>query len=829
MVDSRERLPHLFSRQKALSIPRVPKGGGVLPDVPRRGDPQQHAQRLTGEFDAAVEALNAALAAREIASTVAGAVVELVFLAGIKIKFESLEAFRCEILKVSEDPGGTRVLLFVPAAKYANFKKRFSDYSGPGRTQTGNLLNQRFVDALEAIRAGTLAEYWTGKSENLPQGGNSVWWEIWVVGHRADIFVAAAEAANLRLSEFEPLVFSERAVFLAYGTPDAVYRTILATAAIAELRPYYGIAGIVEGAEPEFQADVAEDLARRRVAPSRLAPYITILDQGVNSAHPLLAGILDPADVLALNGWPSVGSKQHGNGMAGLSAFGDQLRHAVLHNAEILAAARLESVRILPDPDLPANPPGTYGAVTRQGAALAVANAPDRKRIFCLAASEDYAEPYPSAWSAAIDQICFGDEAATISEKQLFFVCSGNLLPILASGYTARNEQESCVSPAQAWNALTIGAMTDLTQIAPGGKDGAVALAPADDLSPSSRTSLVWDDAAGKWPIKPDLVMEGGNCAQYPGDPMAEVFGEQGEFGQLSLAMDRMKGNLFQVFGETSGATALAANLASQVWAESPNRWPETVRALLVHAAKHTQAMQARFPGEAKGQTRRRMRAFGYGKPDAEMAISSVRSHAVVIHEADIQPFRPDGQDAKINEAVLFDLPIPSATLLADHQDAAFTLRVTLSFFVEPNPGGRSYRGSYSYASHQLRFEIQEPGELLRDFRTRIGKDAVADDTDVDLEDLQEAVEPGAWFVGPQTRQLSTVQSDWLRESGATLAKRRKIAVYPVTGWWKTRVKLGKAANKARFSLIVSLAADDSDIDIYTPIEALISTPILVA
>jgi hypothetical protein len=51
--------------------------------------------------------------------------------------------------------------------------------------------------------------------------------------------------------------------------------------------------------------------------------------------------------------------------------FGDQLRHAALHGSAVVAAAPLESVRILPDPDLPPNPLGTYGAVTRQAAALA--------------------------------------------------------------------------------------------------------------------------------------------------------------------------------------------------------------------------------------------------------------------------------------------------------------------------------------------------------------------------------------------------------------------------------------------------------------------------
>jgi hypothetical protein len=827
MADSRERLPHLFSRQQPVALARKPGGGGAKRAAPVRGDPQGHAQRLLTEFDSALEPWLQASNATEVSSTADGAVVELIFVSDLRVDLDGLEAFGCELLKATEDASGTRVLLFVPAAKYANFKKRFLDYAGNARTATGKRRNQPFIDALDAIRASALAEYWSGPLESLPVGDDPAWWEIWVVKSRSAAFEAAAQSGRLRLSEFEPLVFSERAVFLAYGTPDSVYRTILATAAVAELRPYFGLAGMVESKLSEFQTEIADELAGRRVGPTDELPYVTILDQGINSGHRLLAGILDPADVLALNDWPSVGTEQHGNGMAGLAVFGDQLRHSMLHKGSVPVSARLESVRILRTEA--ANPPGTYGAVTRQGAALAVANAPGRKRLFCMAVTEDYAAPYPSAWSAAVDQICFGDAASKASEKNLFFVCSGNVRPVLVSGYTSRNEQESCASPAQSWNALTIGAMTELTQIAPGGKAGSAALAPADDLCPSSRTSLMWNDAAGNWPIKPDLVMEGGNSAQYPGDPVAEAFGDQGELGQLSLAMDRAKGKLFQVFGETSGATALAANLAAQVWAASPDRWPETVRALMVHSASHTAAMQRRFPGDAKGDIRRRMRAFGYGRPDEELAISSARSHAVVIHEGEIQPFRPNGNKAVINQAVLFDLPIPSAALLDRFSDENFTLRVTLSYFIEPNPGGRSYRGNYRYASHHLRFDVQKVGESIQTFRERIAKDAAQEDSDVDALDMQAASGPDDWFVGPQTRNLSTVQSDWVRESGATLATRREIAVYPVTGWWKTRFKLGNADRRTRFSLVVSLAADNTDIDIYTPIQTLISTPIEIS
>jgi subtilase family protein len=64
--------------------------------------------------------------------------------------------------------------------------------------------------------------------------------------------------------------------------------------------------------------------------------------------------------------------------------------------------------------------------------------------------------------------------------------------------------------PAQAWNALTVGAHTDLTSIP---SDPSFAhwtpLAAAGDLSPHSRTSVLFGPRP--WPLKPDICMEGGN------------------------------------------------------------------------------------------------------------------------------------------------------------------------------------------------------------------------------------------------------------------------------------------------------------------------------
>lgn len=54
------------------------------------------------------------------------------------------------------------------------------------------------------------------------------------------------------------------------------------------------------------------------------------------------------------------------------------------------------------------------------------------------------------------------------------------------------------------------------------------------------------------------------------------------------------------------------------------------------------------------------------------------------------------------------------------------------------------------------------------------------------------------------------------------------IAVYPVGGWWKTRKSEKCTEKQARYSLVVSLHTDAEEVDIYTPIAALIQTKIVV-
>ena len=55
-------------------------------------------------------------------------------------------------------------------------------------------------------------------------------------------------------------------------------------------------------------------------------------------------------------------------------------------------------------------------------------------------------------------------------------------------------------------------------------------------------------------------------------------------------------------------------------------------------------------------------------------------------------------------------------------------LRVTLSYFVEPNPGNRGWVRRYSYSSHGLRFDVRRAAESTDHFRKRINQLALEEE-----------------------------------------------------------------------------------------------------
>ena len=75
--------------------------------------------------------------------------------------------------------------------------------------------------------------------------------------------------------------------------------------------------------------------------------------------------------------------------------------------------------------------------------------------------------------------------------------------------------------------------------------------------------------------------------------------------------------------------------------------------------------------------------------------------------------------DGRAREMNLHALPWPRTELEA-LGGTEVLLRVTLSYFIEPNPSNRGWTGRYLYPSHGLRFAVRRPEGNVDPFRLRI-------------------------------------------------------------------------------------------------------------
>ena len=147
------------------------------------------------------------------------------------------------------------------------------------------------------------------------------------------------------------------------------------------------------------------------------------------------------------------------------------------------------------------------------------------------------------------------------------------------------------------------------------------------------------------------------------------------------------------------------------------------------------------------------------------------------------------------------------------YRGARSKLRITLSYYIEPNPGRRGYRQRYSYQSHGLRFEVIRPGQPLENFRSFVNGMVVSDDYDG-----PEGNSDG-WRFGPQLRTRGSVHSDIWTGTAADLADMHTIAFFPVGGWWKYRTAQDRWQKSVRYSLLVSIEVPDEEVDIYSVIQ----------
>jgi hypothetical protein len=203
--------------------------------------------------------------------------------------------------------------------------------------------------------------------------------------------------------------------------------------------------------------------------------------------------------------------------------------------------------------------------------------------------------------------------------------------------------------------------------------------------------------------------------------------------------------------------------------------------------------------------------------PNLERALRSASDSLTLVAQNVIHPF----VDGKMREIHIFDLPWPTDELQSLGEQPV-RLRVTMSYFIEPNPGRRGWAKRHRYASHALRFDVKRPTESIDEFRKRLNQQALEEDESKP----KAAINSDDWYLGEQARKRGSLHSDILQGFAADLAERGAIGVYPVSGWWKDQPKRDRSENGARYSFIISIETDAADVDIWTPVAAQVGVPI---
>lgn len=827
-----DKRPHLVLQDTSTAVgftAHSPGGGGssFVPDLPR----QQHGQALRAQIEALKPISSEAVRAQSQQGLESGLGLQIQFTSqpDVELAFAGLanETQQIELLSVRREGEHTYANVFVPDGKLTHFEKYVTEYLEEKKDKNGNARDHRaLLNTIASIRAAELRALWTDDPTLLPDDiAVPFWWEVWlpVRGQRQSVvedFKKLARLAECVVNE-KQVDFPERTVLLMYGSQQQFSRSVMILNCVAELRCAKETAEFFDGMVAAEQQEWADELLQRVQLPEGKVPRICFLDTGVNRGHPLLESLMDAEDLHTVEpAWGVDDTANHGTGLAGLAGYGE-LTNALASAGPIEIPHRLESVKLVPQDGGNNGDALHHAYLFAEGVARPEVAAPDRARVFTSAVSaSDYRDRgRPSSWSSTVDKLAAdADDAGQF--PRLFVLSAGNIRdPNAWAAYPGSLSTNLVHDPGQAWNAITVGAFTRKIDT-----DGHASLNPiAADGGPSpfTTTSRTWD---GAWPLKPEVMFEGGNAAKD----------DFGAVGMSSLNLLTTHNNpidrLFTTTNATSAASALCARMAAQIMAAYPNLRPETVRALIVHSAEWTEAMRALFlpAGGApnKNDYVHLIRHCGWGVPDLERALWSASNSLTLVVEDMVHPYaKPKGKGVVTRDMNLHALPWPRQELEA-LQNAQVELRVTLSYFIEPNPSARGSTSKFYYPSHRLKFDVQRPLEASTDdFVARINAAAQNEDeaTPIDTKDPH-------WYLGKNQRHRGSLHQDVWTGTAAELANRGFIAVYPGAGWWRTRQALKRYELPARYSLIVSIRTQQTEIDLYNAIAQRIpvTLPIIV-
>ena len=153
------------------------------------------------------------------------------------------------------------------------------------------------------------------------------------------------------------------------------------------------------------------------------------------------------------------------------------------------------------------------------------------------------------------------------------------------------------------------------------------------------------------------------------------------------------------------------------------------------------------------------------------------------------------------------------------------TMRVTLSYFIEPNLSGKAATRPETYRSYGLRVALKKRTETDLEFKGRLSRlqnEAQVAALEAGDEDADAQGERSFWLLGPKAVQAGSLHCDLWRGKASDLVNHDLIAVHPVGGWWKSHLGQQRRSDRGRYALALSISAPSSEVDLYSESQALV-------
>jgi len=820
-----ERYKHIKLREKIrIGFSPIPKI--VEYPFPKR-DRYAHSKKLQDKFLSAWEEDENIKKTAIAISENKGTYIEFKGQKGFKLITKSLENIsqKVRLCNVRTENDITIATVFVPNKKKKFFLDRINAYKNTGKK------NKKLITSIEDINLAYVESMWTDKQDLPIETLESC--EVWLSYNKNEDYERIINdffefcVRNEIIYSEEYIVFPERVVVAVRANKMILKEIMLSSDHVTEFRRTATAASFfTKQNDVDEQEAWVEDLIERVVFDKETNVSICLLDKGINNVHPLIKDFLDDKDMSTIFYDDPILFEQnedpHATLMAGILIY-NKLEECLESFEEIKISHKLESVKMFKEKDI--DSPELYGFSTAQAIYETESKNPLYKRIITMPVSTDDQYKYknymgdgkPTSWSAGIDALCFGSYEGEKSDKRLMILAAGNTRfeELYEDDYRISVINHSVEDPGQSWNALTIGAYTNKAFLSD--EEGFEIYKPLVEpggFSPFNSSSMHWES---KWPVKPDIVLEGGNLGY---DEENKFYTDMDCLECLTTSRDIRKNSYFTKFSMTSAATAYAANIAARILVENPEMNPETIRALMVHSAEWTDAMKRQvyetenIESLKKNDLRKLFRIVGYGVPDLDKALYTYRNSVNFVIEDEMQPFiKGKTGEPKLNEMNYYKIPWPEEVLIT-LGNVPVKLKVTLSYFVDPAPGEIGWEDKYRYPGCRLYFDINNIGEDEENFIKRINYNAREEDYNKNANHSNN----DKWFFGVNNRNVGSIHSDIWYDTAANLADNRYLAVFPGVGWWKSRAYLKKYNSKIRYSLIMSISTPEQDVDLYTPI-----------